>query len=135
MMNKRRQQNKLSSPAGFLINALQEDWTDKAISFNLKKRADLKKEQEQDKRNLETAAIRKEICQGIVQEQPEILPEILEVALRQMGVFGAAFAKDKSAEELFQEGGFVTTFMEGAIEAHFPDRFHKVSKSSSKGDS
>ncbi len=132
LMNKKRKT--ITSPTGFLIRALQEDWTDKGTTMQLKHKVVAQKEQEQDRKNQEAAMARKEICQGIVQEQPEILQGVLESALNEMGNLGGQFAKGKSPEALFEEGGFVATFMESEIERRYPDRFRMVSTQNSEGD-
>lgn len=135
LMDKKRKTGGVTSPAGFVIKALQEDWTDKGVKLELKHKIDIQKEQAQDKKNQEAALARTEICKSIIQEQPDVLQLAYDIALKEMGVVGRNLAKGKSPEELFKDSGFVSTFMEGAIETQFPDRFRKESKQSSKSDS
>lgn len=138
LLRQKQHSGTVISSTGFVIRALKEDWTDKAISVQMKGKQVSHKEREQerkiDNRNREAAKIRTEICQTIIEESPDILDLVYENAILKMGEIGQGLAKMKTPLELFQEGGFVATFMEAEFETLYPERFKKKNISPSKGD-
>ncbi|MCB0855944.1 MAG: replication initiation protein, partial [Bacteroidetes bacterium] len=138
LLEKKRNNGNVSSPAGFFIRALKEDWVDKAITMRLKKKTATQKaqqeEQEQDQRNRELAQVRTKICGEIMEENPEILEVAYKGAMSKMGDFGPGLAKGKSPKQLFEEGGFIAAFIESELEALYPERFKKMRQQPSKGD-
>lgn len=139
LLDKKRKSGKVSSPTGFLIKALKEDYVDKGITMRLKKKATTQKsreqEQKRDSRNREISQARASICRQIIEENPEILDVAYEGAMSKMGELGSGLAKGKTAKELFESGGFIASFIESELEALYPEQFITIGEASSKGDS
>ena len=139
LLDKKRKSGNVSSPTGFLIKALKEDYVDKGITMRMKKKVTTQKsreqEQERDSRNREIAKARTNICCQIIEENPEILDVAYEGAISKMGELGPGLAKGRTAQELFENGGIIASFIESELEALYPERFITIGEASSKGDS
>ena len=138
LLEKKRNKGNVSSPTGFFIRALKEDWVDKAISLRMKKKSTADKtrqeEQERDQRNREVAQARTKICSEIIEENPEILEVAYKGAMSKMGDIGPGLAKGKTPKQLFDEGGFIAAFIESELQALYPERFQNMNPQPSKGD-